>query len=104
MAAWFRWGLIRGFHLSLKFFAVRGFWVVLFYIAFDVLATIQGAEDGVAHWAHLGGFLAGVAIALMLIFSRLVNCRGGDIISAILGRRAWALVGKPNRTPKFKLP
>jgi membrane associated rhomboid family serine protease/pSer/pThr/pTyr-binding forkhead associated (FHA) protein len=103
MVAWFRWGLIRAFHLSRKFFAVRGFWVVLFYIAFDVVATVFGSADNVAHWAHLGGFLAGVSIGLALLFSRLVNCRGGDIVSAVLGRRAWGLVGKPNRVPKIKL-
>lgn len=95
MAAWWRWGLINGFRLSFKFWAVRGFWVVLFYIAFDVLATILGADDGVAHWAHLGGFLVGIAIALILLIARLVNAHGGDLISVVLGRHAWKLIGRP---------
>jgi membrane associated rhomboid family serine protease len=95
MAAWLRWGLIGWFRLHLKLFAVRGFWVVLFYIAFDVFYTVIGAEDGVAHWAHLGGFIAGMIIALLLLVTRLVNARGGDLFTAILGRHAWALIGKP---------
>ncbi|HPZ98642.1 MAG TPA: rhomboid family intramembrane serine protease [Phycisphaerae bacterium] len=102
MAAWMRLGILTGFHLSFKLFAVRGFWVVLFYIAFDVIYTTLGVEDGVAHWAHLGGFLAGVGIALILLFTRLVNCRGGDAVSALLGKHAWALIGKPD--PGRKAP
>jgi len=97
MAAWLRWGLIGGFHLSFKTFAVRGFWAVLFYIAFDVVYTVLGLEDQVAHWAHLGGFLTGAILALILLLSRLVNARGGDILTAIFGKYAWRLVGKPNR-------
>jgi membrane associated rhomboid family serine protease len=89
--------LIALMRLRMRVFVARGFWVVLFYIAFDVVFTVFGLEDEVAHWAHLGGFLAGAGIALVLIFSRLVNARGGDLISAVLGRHAWQLLGKPNR-------
>lgn len=96
MAAWIRLGLVGLFRLGFKLFAVRGFWVVLFYIAFDVLATVRGVEDGVGHWAHLGGFIFGMAIGLLLLFTRLVNCRGGDIVSALLGKYAWAFIGKPD--------
>ncbi|MBI5863680.1 MAG: rhomboid family intramembrane serine protease [Planctomycetes bacterium] len=96
MAAWFRWGLIRGFSLSMSIFPVRGFWVVSFYIAFDVLAIYLGSADGVGHWAHLGGFLSGVGLGLILLFSRLVDARGGDLLSVVLGKKAWLLIGKPN--------
>lgn len=97
MAAWFRWGLIGGFRLHSTVFAIRGFWVVLFYIAFDVVFTLLAIHDATAHWAHLGGFLVGAAVAFMLLLSRVVNCRGGDLLSAILGPRAWPLVGRPGR-------
>ncbi|MHC4695946.1 MAG: rhomboid family intramembrane serine protease [Planctomycetota bacterium] len=98
MAAWTRWGLTAGFHLSLKMWSLRGFWVVLFYIAFDVVFTVYGIEDQTAHWAHLGGFGMGVGVGVVLLCTRLVNSRGGDIISAILGRHAWALVGRPRQS------
>ncbi|HEY8748256.1 MAG TPA: rhomboid family intramembrane serine protease [Tepidisphaeraceae bacterium] len=78
-----------------KVFALRGFWVVLFYIAFDVLATVLGSKDGVAHWAHLGGFIGGMVLALVLLLARQVDAKGGDLLSAMLGRRAWLLLGKP---------
>lgn len=103
MAAWARLGWVTGFRLALKLFAVRGFWVVLFYIAFDVVATIRGVDDGVGHWAHLGGFIFGMAIGLLLLFTRLVNCRGGDIVSAMLGKHAWAFLGKPDLNRKAPL-
>ncbi len=94
-AIWARWMIFGELHL--KMFAVRGFWVVLYYIAFDVIYTVAGWQDNVAHWAHLGGFLTGAGVALVLLFSRLVNARGGDLLTAILGRHAWGLIGKPNR-------
>jgi len=99
VAAWMRLGLLFRFRLHLAIWAVRGFWVVLFYIAFDVIYTVAGIETGTAHWAHLGGFIAGAAIGLVLLLTRTVNCQGGDIISAILGRYAWALVGRPRSEP-----
>lgn len=95
MVIYLRLGLLTGFRLLLKIFAIRGFWVVLFYIAFDVLATILGSRDGVAHWAHLGGFIGGMVLAAALLLARQTDAKGGDLISAMLGKRAWALLGKP---------
>ncbi len=98
MVWWWRPWFVGKFQLNYKMWAARGFWVLLFYISFDVLYTVFGIEDNVAHWAHLGGFLTGMAVALLLIVTRLVNARGGDLLSALLGRRAWLLVGKPDAT------
>jgi membrane associated rhomboid family serine protease len=96
MAFWLR--LWLGFRTKCfwKVWALRGFWVVLFFISFDVVATIMRSRDGVGHWAHLGGFISGVVVGLALLLSRQVNAGGGDILSAILGKRAWALLGKPS--------
>lgn len=38
---------------------VKAKWLVTFLAAASVLALVGGAQDGVAHWAHLGGFGAG---------------------------------------------
>lgn len=107
MAAWFRWWWFAGFHLHLKLFAVRGFWVVLCYMVYDVLSIAFGSDSGVANWAHVGGFVAGAGVGLLLLLSGLVNARGGDILSGLLGRRAWAYVGKPDagrKAPLERLP
>ena len=106
VAAWFRLPLIGAFKLMMKLWSVRGFWVVLFYIAFDVFYTALGVKDGTAHWAHLGGFGIGAGIGLLFLLTRTINARGGDLISAILGKRAWSLVGRPHTEPGIlqKLP
>jgi len=83
--------------LLLGFFKCRGFWIILFYMSFDVLFTLLQAEDGVAHWAHMGGFIAGMLLAVFLLLARGVNARGNDLISVLLGRHAWALLGKPSQ-------
>lgn len=97
MVAWWRFGLITFFRLSTSIFAVPGYAVVLFYIAWDIGAVALGWTGNTAHWAHIGGFISGILIAFILLFTRLVNARGGDILNAILGKHAWALIGKPNR-------
>ncbi len=99
---WFRFTLwifvpVWWTNLYYKIWPIRGFWVVLFYIGCDVLATVLGSADGVAHWAHLGGFIAGMAIALTLLMGRQIDAHGADLLSVLLGRRAWALVGKPGQ-------
>lgn len=103
MAFWWRLPGIALFRLKMHIFEMRGFWVVLFYIAFDVVYTLWRIEDDVAHWAHLGGFLIGAGLAILLLVTRLVNARGGDLLSAVLGRHAWAIIGPPNR-PGIALP
>jgi membrane associated rhomboid family serine protease len=94
MAAWWRWGLFVGFRLSFNTFAVRGFWVVLFYICFDIVAVVLATESNTAHWAHIGGLLWGIGAGLVLLMSRLVYS-GSDILSLIFGKYAWRLIGTP---------
>jgi len=79
----------------IKIWAMRGFWVLGFYIAFDVLGTFLQSRDGVAHWAHLGGFIAGILIALGLLVARAQDARHNDLLSVMLGKAAWPLIGKP---------
>jgi hypothetical protein len=64
------------------------------------VTVVRGIEDNVAHWAHLGGFILGVVLGLLLLITRLVNCRSGDILSGIFGRYAWPLVGRPDSSRK----
>jgi membrane associated rhomboid family serine protease len=44
----------------------RGLMLVWFFLQ-DVLPVLVGAKDNVAHWAHIGGFGAGVVIMLLLL-------------------------------------
>jgi rhomboid family protein len=89
---------------GLKILKLRGFWVLLIYFAYDILMQVletkvfnKGGAGGVAHWAHIGGFILGMMMALGILFSRMFNCRGGDLLSVVLGKGAWPLIGKPSR-------
>lgn len=42
-----------------------GFWFILQLFSGTVMLT-YGVQSGVAYWAHIGGFVAGIAIALLL--------------------------------------
>jgi membrane associated rhomboid family serine protease len=94
MVFWWRL-MFNPLFLHLRFFELRGFWLVILVFGWDVLYVSLRANTGVAHWAHLGGFAAGAAAATLLLVTRLVNGRGSDVYTMILGRRAWALVGRP---------
>jgi membrane associated rhomboid family serine protease len=103
MAIYLWLGPLTGWYTFYKVFAVRGWWLLFFWVTWnDLVPTmwtwLRGRSEmsgGVAHWAHLGGFAAGVLIALGLLVTRQVHARGADILSVALGRRAWALIGKP---------
>ncbi len=95
MVFWIRWMLlIAGFHLSFWCFALRGFWVVLFYIMFDVIAVSLVMTTGTAHWAHIGGLVWGLIFAFILLAARLAYSRS-DMLSLILGKYAWRIIGTP---------
>lgn len=59
--------LFYPFHLLLLFFVIP-IWAILFGVGFIVISYILSQRDGtmIAHGAHLGGALAGFAIALLL--------------------------------------
>lgn len=98
MVIWIRWLFIT-FRLSFKCFAVRGFWVVLFYIMFDVIAVSFLLDTGTAHWAHIGGLVWGFIIAYGLLAGRIAYS-GGDMVSLVLGRHAWRIIGTPHSRRK----
>ena len=94
MAAWFRWGWWQGLKPYFGMFALPGMVTVLLYVALDVGFVLLGWESGVAHWAHLGGFLSGAGAAALLLISR-IAFTGADLLSVTLGKHAWALIGRP---------
>ncbi len=50
---WLSWGVIE----------VRGFWLVLLWLAFDLWGAF-GELPGVAYWAHLGGLASGFGLGV----------------------------------------
>ncbi len=85
-----------------KIFQLRGFWILLIYFGYDILMNVVSKQfgfgrGGIAHWAHIGGFVTGMLIAFGILFSRMFNTRGCDVLSVTLGKHAWPLIGKPSR-------
>jgi membrane associated rhomboid family serine protease len=52
-----------------------GFWILMNYIY-----AISGIETGIAWWAHIGGFVAGVPFGIFGRIKRLFSSNGGDIL------------------------
>ena len=49
-----------------KRFTVSSYWMILLWFVFDILGAIFGGQ-GVAYFAHLGGFAAGFALAAVML-------------------------------------
>lgn len=64
---WFLWLVRTGT------FQVTSFWLILFYVGFDFLHFVTGAAGGVAYICHLAGAVAGAALAIVLIRSRVIQ-------------------------------
>jgi membrane associated rhomboid family serine protease len=52
-------------------FTVRSFWMILLWFAFDILGAMSGS-GGVAYLAHIGGFVAGVALAIIMLRTKMI--------------------------------
>jgi membrane associated rhomboid family serine protease len=62
--------LIRIFYFFFYFFGVadwKAWWVVSFFVGLDLLSGLLfHSADGVGHFAHLGGFGAGILVAMLM--------------------------------------
>jgi membrane associated rhomboid family serine protease len=54
---------------------VLGFWIALQFIS--QAGTPKGSGGGVAYWAHIGGFIAGAVLIVVLAWGRKGNPAGG---------------------------
>lgn len=51
----------------LRRFSIAGFWIILLRVAFDVLGAVSGYTGGAAYFAHIGGFVGGIVLAIVLL-------------------------------------
>ena len=54
-------------------FSIAGFWIIILWIALNLLGVISGYTGGAAYFAHIGGFVGGVILAIILVGSKLVT-------------------------------
>lgn len=48
-------------------FSIAGFWIVLLWVALNVLGAVSGYTGGAAYFAHIGGFVGGIILAIVLL-------------------------------------
>jgi Uncharacterized membrane protein (homolog of Drosophila rhomboid) len=66
-------------------FATKAYWMVLYWLVFDIIGSM-GSGDGVAHWAHLGGFAGGMIIALCAVKFNLIETHHLTLFDMLAGR------------------
>ena len=47
-------------------FSVSGIWMILLWFVFDIWGAVSGGQ-GVAYFAHIGGFAAGFGLAVLML-------------------------------------
>ncbi len=68
-------------------FDLSSYWMILLWLLFDLAGAVLGGGD-VAYWAHLGGFAAGMFLAVFLTELRWVTIEEGErTLLDILRRR-----------------
>ena len=66
-------------------FSLRSFWMILLWFAFDIYGALKG-HGGVAYFAHIGGFLTGFGLAILMLKTKMIVMeRDETSILALLG-------------------
>jgi membrane associated rhomboid family serine protease len=50
-------------------FDIRGFWLILFWVLVDLFTAFSGTQTGLAAWAHVGGFVAGLGLGVVYLLA-----------------------------------
>jgi membrane associated rhomboid family serine protease len=53
-------------------FSLRSFWMILLWFAFDIFGAMR-SSGGVAYLAHIGGFVAGVGLAILMLKIKMIE-------------------------------
>lgn len=56
----------------LQTITLSSYWLILMWLVFDIFGLFFFAHDNVAYSAHVGGFFAGFALALLLLKKKLI--------------------------------
>ena len=94
MAFWFRpaWW----FPPWIKTFPLTGIYAVVGFMVYEAITVALGPTGNVAHGVHAAGYIAGALTGIVLLLTGLVDARGYDLLTWIMGKR-WRriLLRKP---------
>jgi len=71
-------------------FQVKAIWMILYWNIFDFAAVALGSEDGVGHWAHIGGLMFGVGYGFLAVKFKLVETYSPSILDVFAGNASEA--------------
>lgn len=60
------------FFIYLRRINIAGIWIILMWVALNVLGAVSGYTGGAAYFAHIGGFVSGIILAIILLKLKLV--------------------------------
>jgi membrane associated rhomboid family serine protease len=66
------WFIFLCFIFKPVFFTVASYWMILLWFGFDILEASIG-KGNVAYIAHIGGFLGGIGLAVLMLKTKLVT-------------------------------
>jgi membrane associated rhomboid family serine protease len=66
-------------------FETKASWMILYWLIFDILGVIVGGE-GVAYWAHIGGFAGGVTVGLILLQFHAIDTYSPSLLDVLSGK------------------
>ncbi len=89
------------FFLRGKQFTIAGFWVILYWFAWDVYGLLSGGHSRIGFAAHVGGFATGFLLGNLFVYLKLVTMDEYDnpTLPEYLG-----LLPKGYSAPKRHLP
>lgn len=64
---------------------VQSFWMIGIWLLLDIVGLALGG-DAVAHWAHIGGFVAGVMGGLLILLSNRLVTYDRTLVDVFMGR------------------
>jgi membrane associated rhomboid family serine protease len=65
--------------VTLPAYVILGYWFVL-QLLLGTVGALAGAQGGVAFWAHVGGFVAGLVLIKLFANSEYLERRRGGMI------------------------
>ncbi len=78
-------------------FGVSGYWIVSLWFIFDILGAISGSQ-GMAYFAHIGGFLAGVGFAILMLKRKWVVMEKDEkSLLELLGLEKKPVIAEPRK-------
>lgn len=84
-------------------FTLSSYWMILFWIAFDIFGASRG-QGSTAYFAHLGGFAAGISLAILMLKMKWIVMEKDERSLLQLWQERNTPTPEPHRTSRGLFP